>query len=93
MMLEPLQSIIQAMNVDGLQPSIISGYRSFTKQTIAWEMWAEREPARVAIISARPGTSEHQLGTAVDFGSSELSVNLIGNYWTLAFFIHPNIQG
>lgn len=69
---EPLIDVMIAMEEAGLQPSIISGYRSYSEQSMAWNMWEEKHPDRVAILSARPGYSEHQLGTTVDFGSPEI---------------------
>jgi D-alanyl-D-alanine carboxypeptidase len=66
---EPLQRIIEAMHGAGLRPSIISAYRSYGEQALAWQWWSGQYPGRVAILSARPGYSEHQLGTTVDFGS------------------------
>ena len=68
----PLVRMIADMQAAGLQPFIISGYRSYSAQAIAREKWAEKEPDRVNILSAPPGFSEHQLGTVVDFGSPEL---------------------
>ncbi len=70
--LEPLQQVIADMQAAGLQPQIISGYRSFYSQNIAFQKWVEKEPERVGMLSARPGHSEHQLGTTVDFGSPVL---------------------
>ncbi|GJM39720.1 MAG: hypothetical protein DHS20C20_00020 [Ardenticatenaceae bacterium] len=67
--IEPLQRIIEAMNAAGLRPSIISSYRSYGEQQLAWNWWSSQYPGRVAILSARPGYSEHQLGTTIDFGS------------------------
>ena len=69
---EPLAAMIAEMQAAGLQPQLISGYRSYAQQEIAYRKWQEKEPERAAILSARPGHSEHQLGTAVDFGSPEL---------------------
>jgi len=68
-----LVAMIDAMVEEGLQPSIISGYRDYSAQAIAWAKWLEKEPTRVGIISAPPGFSEHQLGTTLDFGSPELA--------------------
>lgn len=68
----PLVDMITAMQAEGLQPTIISGYRSYSAQAIARQKWIEKEPDRVNILSAPPGFSEHQLGTVVDFGSPEL---------------------
>ncbi len=56
-----------------MQPTIISGYRDYSAQAIAWSKWLKEEPDRVGIISAPPGHSEHQLGTTIDFGSPELA--------------------
>ncbi len=71
--LAPLLQMIADMQAAGLQPFIISGYRSYASQAISWEKWNREEPDRAAILSARPGHSEHQLGTTVDFGSPELA--------------------
>jgi zinc D-Ala-D-Ala carboxypeptidase len=71
-LVEPLQAIIQEMQAVGLWPQLISGYRSYVAQAIAFEKWLEQYPDRASILSAPPGHSEHQLGTTVDFGSPEL---------------------
>lgn len=70
--LEPLVTMINDMKAEGLQPQILSGYRSYSAQSIAWNKWSTEMPERASIISARPGHSEHQLGTVVDFGSPSL---------------------
>lgn len=75
---EPLVEMIKDMQAAGLEPTIISGYRSYAAQAIAWTKWHEEYPDRVSIISAPPGHSEHQLGTTIDFGSPELSI-LVGD--------------
>ena len=75
---EPLAELIADMHAAGLRPTIISGYRSYDAQSIAWRKWQEKQPERASIISAPPGHSEHQLGTTVDFGSPELSA-LVGD--------------
>ena len=76
-LIAPLVQMINAMRDEGLQPLIISGYRSYSTQAIAWNKWVTEEPERAAIISALPGFSEHQLGTTLDFGSPELA-ELVG---------------
>lgn len=68
-----LLHMIADMQREGLAPEIISGYRSYPAQAIAWRKWLESEPDRASIISVPPGNSEHQLGTSVDFGSPELA--------------------
>jgi D-alanyl-D-alanine carboxypeptidase len=69
---EPLVEMINDMKAAGLQPQILSGYRSYSAQSIAWNKWSREYPDHASIISARPGHSEHQLGTVVDFGSPSL---------------------
>jgi zinc D-Ala-D-Ala carboxypeptidase len=71
--IDPLQRMLAEMNAAGIRPSIISAYRSYGEQALAWQWWESQYPGRVAIMSARPGNSEHQLGTAVDFGSPALN--------------------
>jgi zinc D-Ala-D-Ala carboxypeptidase len=70
--IEPLTRLVNDMIAAALRPTIISGYRSYSAQAIAYEKWATQYPEHVNIISAPPGHSEHQLGTVVDFGSPEL---------------------
>ncbi|MCA9867296.1 MAG: M15 family metallopeptidase [Anaerolineales bacterium] len=69
----PLVKMITDMQAAGLQPRVLSGYRSFSAQAIARQKWLEKEPDRANILSAPPGFSEHQLGTVIDFGSPELA--------------------
>jgi D-alanyl-D-alanine carboxypeptidase len=70
--LQPLVDMVNDMIDAGLNPQILSGYRSYAAQAIAWNKWNTLYPERASIISAPPGHSEHQLGTVVDFGSPEL---------------------
>ena len=75
--IKPLTAIITDMRAAGLQPQILSGYRSSIAQSIAFDKWLREYPDRAVILSAAPGHSEHQLGTTVDFGSPELP-NIVG---------------
>jgi zinc D-Ala-D-Ala carboxypeptidase len=70
--IEPLVAMVTDMQAAGLRPFIISGYRSYAAQAIAFNKWQEQYPGHVGIISAQPGHSEHQLGAVIDFGSPEL---------------------
>jgi D-alanyl-D-alanine carboxypeptidase len=69
---EDLKRMLAAMEEAGLQPVISSAYRSYAEQEATYAYWVhtlgQREADRV---SARPGHSEHQLGTAIDFASAE----------------------
>ena len=71
--LEPLLTMIEDMRSEGLAPRVMSAYRSYAAQAIAWNKWNQLYPEHASIISAPPGHSEHQLGTVVDFGSPELA--------------------
>ncbi len=68
----PLTQMVNDMHAAGLQPSILSAYRGYDEQAMAWHWWSGQYPDRVAIMSARAGHSEHQLGTTIDFGSPEI---------------------
>lgn len=70
---EPLLQMISDMQAAGLAPTVISGYRSYYSQSIAWDKWHARYPDWANRISMPPGHSEHQLGTTIDFGSPELA--------------------
>ncbi len=72
-MLDPLTQLISDMQMAELQPQTLSGYRSYSAQSIAFDKWLQEFPERAAILSAPPGHSEHQLGTTIDFGSPNLS--------------------
>lgn len=49
--------------------SVISGYRSYSVQEYTYNSWVARlGQERADVTSAKPGHSEHQLGTTVDLG-------------------------
>ena len=66
---EALREMGIAAKQDGIRLSVSSSYRSYDYQDKTFKYWCsidgEDEAER---YSARPGTSQHQLGTAVDFG-------------------------
>lgn len=74
---EALRALFKAAKDDGIENmSVRSAYRSYDTQIITFEKWVgieeasglSREEAEIAANqhSARPGQSEHQLGTTVD---------------------------
>ena len=69
-----LSRLVKAMLADGLAPTVLSSYRSYFDQAVAHQRWVVEDPANADRISALPGHSEHQLGTALDFGSPEMPV-------------------
>lgn len=72
-----LEEMFAAAKEDGVNLSIVSGYRSYSKQaTIYSRKKATYGQAEADRVSALPGTSEHQLGLAMDLakkGSSQLN--------------------
>ncbi len=70
--LEHLEKLWKAANEDGVTLSIRSAYRSYETQKQLFKDYASRHGEEEANrFSARPGQSEHQLGTAVDFGGTD----------------------
>jgi D-alanyl-D-alanine carboxypeptidase len=60
-----LKSMIAAANADGIALYVVSAYRSWRRQQINYQNRVERSGWDQNTV-ARPGHSEHQLGTAVD---------------------------
>jgi len=88
---QALLDMLDAMNQAGLQILVISGYRSTSEQQLAYDKWLKLYPDRAADISAQPGHSEHQLGTAVDF-SAPLMMDLYGDFLHVNFYQQPEGQ-
>ena len=69
-MIEDLAALHAASLDAGLVLIIDSGYRSYANQAATFDSWASRlGDAGARVRSARPGHSEHQLGTAIDVTS------------------------
>lgn len=67
--------------ITGRDVVIASGYRSFENQTKTYMGWVRQFGIEGADkISARPGFSEHQLGTAVDFFDVESGFEFTNNF-------------
>lgn len=65
-----LLAMVEAARIDGIELMVSSAYRSFDYQDGLYQRHVERVGKAAAdLVSARPGHSQHQLGTAVDFGS------------------------
>ncbi len=68
--MEDLAAMFAASRAAGLDLVIESGYRSWANQAATFDSWAARIGYAAALVrSARPGHSEHQLGTALDLTS------------------------
>ena len=65
-----LRDMHAAWQAAGLTIVVESAYRSFEDQAATFDEWAARIGHEGALVrSARPGHSEHQLGTAIDVTS------------------------
>jgi LAS superfamily LD-carboxypeptidase LdcB len=64
-----LAAMRRAANAAGLGLFVISAYRSYGVQRLTFDYWVNIGGYEQALrTSARPGHSEHQLGTTIDFG-------------------------
>jgi LAS superfamily LD-carboxypeptidase LdcB len=64
-----LTSLRDAARAAGLRLVIVSAYRSYGQQEATFAYWVSVGGYEQALrTSARPGHSEHQLGTTIDFG-------------------------
>ena len=71
--LKNLELLWNAAAYDGVELHIRSAYRSYNTQKGLFQDYASRHGEKEANrFSARPGQSEHQLGTAVDFGGTNV---------------------
>lgn len=67
-----LESMYQAMKAAGFDPMLISGYRSEQTQKDLYNSYVSQQGQETADrLSAKPGTSEHQTGLALDLGRSD----------------------
>jgi zinc D-Ala-D-Ala carboxypeptidase len=67
---DDLSAMVAAASADGAHLAIQSAYRSFAGQVVTFNSWVRRVGTKAALqTSARPGHSEHQLGTTIDFRS------------------------
>jgi zinc D-Ala-D-Ala carboxypeptidase len=81
---KPLLDMLDAMNQAGLKVWVMSGFRSYGEQQMAYEKWLQMYPDRAEDISAVPGHSEHQLGTAIDF-TTRAMVDEYGDFFHINF--------
>ncbi|HLH22709.1 MAG TPA: M15 family metallopeptidase [Chloroflexota bacterium] len=82
-----LEAMFAAARADGVVLGIVSGYRSYASQAALFDAAVRQQvaqgadradaEARVNRFRARPGHSQHQLGTTVDLTSPEAS-NALG---------------
>ncbi len=69
-LIDDLASLREAAENQGLRIAIDSAYRSYAAQEATFSSWVTQIGLEAALArAARPGHSEHQLGTAIDVSS------------------------
>ena len=68
-----LRSLVKAAAADGEELVVASAYRSYADQRISYRRLRSIYGRGAGEMSARPGHSQHQLGTAVDFTNAAAS--------------------
>ncbi len=64
-----LIDLINSAKASGLNLTIVSAYRSYSQQVAVFKGWVSSAGVKSAeSFSAKAGHSQHQLGTAIDFG-------------------------
>jgi LAS superfamily LD-carboxypeptidase LdcB len=76
-MINDLQRLFADIRHDGLTGlAAVSVYRSYEQQASVYNSYMHiYGVARADTFSARPGHSQHQLGTTIDFSTSEMGIN------------------
>jgi D-alanyl-D-alanine carboxypeptidase len=64
---EHLRSLVADAAADGEELVVASAYRSYADQRVSYRRLRSIYGSEADLMSARPGHSQHQLGTAVDF--------------------------
>lgn len=74
-----LTRMITDAKLEGVDLSIVSGYRSYQTQIDTYNYWLKMNNGNTNLVdtfSARAGHSQHQLGTAIDFSTNEIGDKL-----------------
>ena len=89
LVIRDLRAMVSAAREDGVTLEVTSGYRSYDGQASLHRHYADLlGPADGLLRAARPGHSEHQLGTALDFAAAPgAHAWLGGNGWRYGFLV------
>ena len=68
---EHLRSLVADAAADGEELVVASAYRPYADQRVSYRRLRSIYGSEADLMSARPGHSQHQLGTAVDFTNAE----------------------
>ncbi|MHA7281446.1 M15 family metallopeptidase [Arthrobacter sp. TMS2-4] len=74
-----VEAMFAAAAADGVNLTMVSGYRSFADQEATYAYWVGQYggPAGADTVSARPGYSEHQTGLAFDLAQADGACTLV----------------
>lgn len=76
-----ISKMFKAAAQDGIMLYGQSGYRSYATQVGIFNYNVQTEgKAKASIVSAQPGTSEHQTGLAMDISSADIGYQLIQDF-------------
>jgi D-alanyl-D-alanine carboxypeptidase len=79
--LDALERMLDGANAAGYDIRVVSGYRSYADQQYTYNYWVSQLGQEEADrVSARPGYSEHQLGTTADVGSADFGWDLTDTF-------------
>ena len=79
--LPDLLALLEAASEAGHVVAVVSSYRSYETQRNTFEYHVNEFGLQEAVrVSARPGHSEHQLGTTVDFSSTAVGYELVEEF-------------
>lgn len=86
---DDLAAMARAARRAGVTLRVSSAYRSYRDQKALYDWFVERlGPEKAALRVARPGHSEHQLGTALDFANTDGAYAwLAGSSWRFGFIL------
>ena len=81
LVLDPLLALLDAAAAEGHALAVVSSYRSYETQRNTFQYHVDAYGFEAALrVSARPGHSEHQLGTTVDFSSAAVGYELVATF-------------
>lgn len=75
-----LGNLVSDAAQEGIEVLVASGYRSYWEQNGTFEWFKDEYGEDAGKLSVPPGQSEHQLGTTVDFASSESDYELVPGF-------------
>lgn len=77
--IDDLAALRAAVATEGIDLTVLSAFRSYAVQSSTYTYWVNYNGGSIDAadkISARPGHSQHQLGTTLDFSTNEIADQL-----------------